>query len=511
MRAIMESAPAGPDLRHPSVPGATAPALRALEQRLRAVVRGAGSAAIAFSGGVDSALVLKIAHDELGARAVAVTGRSASFAPEEMADAERVCREIGVRQILIETEEITLRGYRDNGPERCFACKSELYTKMADVCASEGLATMIDGVNVDDAESGERPGIEAAEQRGVLSPLLVAGLRKADVRALAAHLGLSVAEKPAMACLSSRIPFGERITEEKLEQVAAAESALRKLGFAGGRVRHHDSVARIELPTNRLQEALEPTTRAAIVAGVRAAGFAYVTLDLEGYRTGSMHEVLSIRPYVRGPGPLAILLAGLLGAVAATGCTVQTVKKTDRRVLTAEESAARSAKGDGGEGEGDATRTAATPGPRSLAEQIEEYRASSEKEPQNPRWHFLLGRAYEQDRKLELAELRYRKGKDLIQNPDQYTGPHFLLGRVLAKQEKWDQAMAELTKAVAVKPSDEEQYYLNEHYRESFFLIGVGEYHRKNTRAAESAFQQFLKFGGERDRVIPFFPKMVAE
>lgn len=272
------------------------PALRAKLERLRARCAALGSAAVAFSGGVDSALVLKVCADALGARAVAVTARSASFAPEELADAARVAREIGARQVFVDTDEITLRGYATNPVDRCFTCKSELYRKMDALAEREGLAALVDGVNADDARGGDRPGLEAGRLRGVVSPLLEACFSKADVRALARALGLSVADKPAMACLSSRIPFGQEITPEKLAEVAAAEGALRRLGFAGARVRHHGTVARIELPSERLAEALEPLARAAIVAGVKAAGFPYVTLDLEGYRSGSMHEALGAAP-----------------------------------------------------------------------------------------------------------------------------------------------------------------------------------------------------------------------
>jgi uncharacterized protein len=273
------------------------PALETRYARLREIVRGLGSAAVAFSGGVDSALALKVCRDALGDCVVAVTARSASFPAEELAEAIRIAGEIGARQLFVDTEEITLRGYRDNPVERCYYCKSELYGKLREVAGREGLAAIVDGVNADDALGGDRPGIEAGERRGVVSPLREAGFTKADVRVLARALGLSVWEKPAMACLSSRIPFGEPITAEKLAQVAAAEGALRRLGHEGARVRHHGSVARIELPAESLEAALAAPARGAIIAGVKAAGFAYVTIDLEGYRSGSMHEVLSIRPF----------------------------------------------------------------------------------------------------------------------------------------------------------------------------------------------------------------------
>jgi uncharacterized protein len=270
------------------------PALAARYAHLRDIARSLGSAAVAFSGGVDSALALKVLHDELGERALAVTAHSPSIPREEREDAARIAREIGARQLVIETEEIELRGYFENSPLRCAACKSELYTKIAAVARREGLAWVADGVNAEDAERGDRPGVAAGERMGVRSPLREAGLRKEEVRALARHLGLSDWAKPAMACLSSRIPFGEPITREKLDQVARAEGALRRLGFVGARVRHHGTVARIEIPAARIEEASRLEVRAAIVAGCREAGFAYVALDLEGYRTGSANEVLPL-------------------------------------------------------------------------------------------------------------------------------------------------------------------------------------------------------------------------
>jgi uncharacterized protein len=271
----------------------------ALATRLGEILAPLESVAVAFSGGVDSAVVLRAAVLALGTRALAVTARSASFAPEEMEIAERTAREIGAAHRWIETDEVTLRGYRENPLERCFFCKTELYRKMRALAEAEGIAAIADGVNADDALGHDRPGLVAAERQRVVSPLLLAGMRKSDVRAVARLYGLSVAEKPAMACLSSRIPFGETITPEKLAQVGAAEGALRRLGFEGARVRHHGAVARIELPPERIDDALAPEDRAAVIAGVKAAGFAYVALDLEGYRAGSMHEVLQIRPLAR--------------------------------------------------------------------------------------------------------------------------------------------------------------------------------------------------------------------
>lgn len=273
------------------------PADAALLQRLRAAARALGGAAVAFSGGVDSALALKVCRDELGDRAVAVTGISDSLAPEELEDVRACAREIGVRLVEVETEEVRLERYQENTTERCYFCKRQLFAHVWAVARREGLDCVADGTNLSDlaaGEDGDRPGLKAGLERDVRSPLAEAGLDKAAVRRIARALGLAVWDKPAMACLASRIPFGERITPEKLTQVARAESALRALGFRGGRVRHHGQVARIELPPGLLARALDPTVRADVVAGVKAAGFAFVALDLEGYRTGSLGEVLSI-------------------------------------------------------------------------------------------------------------------------------------------------------------------------------------------------------------------------
>jgi uncharacterized protein len=292
------------DAVHPTID--LDPRLVARFERLREIARSLGSAAVAFSGGIDSALVLRVLKDELGERVVAVTGRSPSFPPEEMEDARRIVAEIGARHVIVETEEIERRGYFENSPFRCAACKTELFEKVRPIAAREGLAWVCDGTNLDDAEASDRPGAEAARALGVRSPLCEAGLSKADVRAIARALGLSAWDKPAMACLSSRIPFGETITREKLEAVARAESALRALGFFGARVRHHGAIARIEVPAERIEEASRPEVRRSIVAGVRAAGFEFVALDLEGYRSGSLHrlvEKIRAAPRSRPAGP----------------------------------------------------------------------------------------------------------------------------------------------------------------------------------------------------------------
>lgn len=265
-------------------------------EALRNAVETLGSAAVAFSGGADSALVLRACRDFLpDGCVVAVTGRSDSLKPAELERASALARELGVRHEVVETEELLDPAYAANAPDRCFHCKDELYTRVTERARAHGLAAVVDGLNSDDRLE-ERPGARAAADHGVRSPLREAGLGKAAVRALSRTLGLPTWDKPAEPCLSSRIPFGTAVTPERLARVRAAEEVLERLGFPVHRVRHHESVARVEIPVEDLPRALEPQTRAAIVRGLRAAGYAFVALDLEGFRSGSAHEAL------RGPG-----------------------------------------------------------------------------------------------------------------------------------------------------------------------------------------------------------------
>ncbi len=271
------------------------------EAALRASVRilgeeGAG-VAVAHSGGVDSALLLAVCHEELGDRCVAVTARSGSYPDEELADARRLASALGARHVVVDTDEMAREGYRENSTERCYHCKTELFEHLRAIADREGLGTIAYGANLDD-EGDHRPGHRAAAEWGVRAPLLDARLGKAEVRALARRLGVGVWDKPAYACLSSRVPYGTAITEETLRQIEAAERAVRGLGFRQFRVRHHDAVARLEIAPDELPRAFEPETRAALAAGVKAAGYSFCALDLEGYRSGSMNVgiVAAARP-----------------------------------------------------------------------------------------------------------------------------------------------------------------------------------------------------------------------
>ncbi len=250
-----------------------------------------GSALVAFSGGADSALVAWAAHAALGESALAVTARSESLAPAEAESARALARTIGIVQEEIAYSEIAIPGYADNPPDRCYLCKGELFRRLAAIAAERGLAAVLDGSNADDV-GDYRPGRRAGAERAVRSPLAELGIGKAAVREALRGLGLPVWDKPSGPCLSSRIPYGDPITREKLEQVGRAEAALRELGFRELRVRHHGSTARIELPKAEIARVLADGLADEIVARVRAAGFAFVALDLEGLRSGSLNRLL---------------------------------------------------------------------------------------------------------------------------------------------------------------------------------------------------------------------------
>lgn len=267
-----------------------APRLDALRARLREL----GSVLVCYSGGVDSAFLLAAAHAELGASAVGMTAVSPSLPPSEREEAIALARSIGADHRLVESNEIEDPDYVKNAPDRCFHCKSELYRIAAKKRAEWGLAAIVNGTNLDDL-GDYRPGLEAAKQAGVVSPFVELGFTKADVRAGAQAIGLPVWDKPAAACLSSRLPYGTSVTRERLAQVGGLEAELRRMGFRQVRVRYHDELARIELDPSELARAAELALRGDIVAAGKRHGFRYVTLDLAGYRTGSHNEVLAGR------------------------------------------------------------------------------------------------------------------------------------------------------------------------------------------------------------------------
>ena len=263
--------------------------------RLKEILREMGQCVIGYSGGVDSTLVLKVAHDVLGNKAVAVTGDSEAFPQGEVDAALDVATKMGVIVTRVRTHELANPNFAVNTPNRCYHCKTELFSELQTVAKERDIAWIVDGSHSDDGKPGDhRPGLRAAAERGVRSPLREAGMTKADVRALALHLEVPNWDKPSFACLSSRFPYGTTITAELLAQLDGCEKFLRELGFRQFRVRHHDTVARIEVEPQdipRLVELREP-----INARFKELGYTYVTLDLEGYRSGKMNDTLSRKP-----------------------------------------------------------------------------------------------------------------------------------------------------------------------------------------------------------------------
>jgi pyridinium-3,5-biscarboxylic acid mononucleotide sulfurtransferase len=276
-------------------PALDEPVLAAKEQRLRDLIADMDTVLVAYSGGVDSAYLASVATSVLGSRTLCVTADSPSYPEHHRRLALQIASVAGLRHEFVRTAEMERPEYRANPTNRCYYCKHELYTHLTAIARARGCSTVVDGNNADD-RGDYRPGRQAAREFGVRSPLDEADLTKPEIRELSRRAGLPTWDEPASACLSSRIPYHSEVTGEKLRRIEQGEDALRDLGFRVCRVRHHDTVARLEIARDEMARALDPAIAAAIVRAFKEIGYAYVSLDLQGYRSGSLNEPLRLRP-----------------------------------------------------------------------------------------------------------------------------------------------------------------------------------------------------------------------